>query len=294
MAEEPDLGTERRITARVTTRSLVEVRIPDWTALRTVYTVNLSLGGMQLSLGARAALGTPVDIILSLPNGERLHLPAKVAHLGPGGNVDVGVRFDDLPASTHQQIQGYLDQLAAGATPKPGREPRAFPPASSSRKKAEPLRRCGPWLCAVALAIAVSPAARAADDASIGRALAAALPADGRSDLLLIEWASGQSAPRVFGATRTTAAPAAIKAALLDPAHYRALIPALEGTPRSSSLASARRSSPGTSTCRCSICRVGSRLMTGPTASHWSWSRAICRREESSSRSPHGPRAVRR
>jgi hypothetical protein len=102
----------------------------------------------------------------------------------------------------------------------------------------------GPWLCAVALAAAAPPAARAsddaaraaddaaraADDASIGRALAAALPADGQSDLLLIERTSGQATPRVFGATRTAAAPAAIKAALLDAAHYHALIPALEGS----------------------------------------------------------------
>jgi hypothetical protein len=91
------------------------------------------------------------------------------------------------------------------------------------------MRSRGPWLCAVALAASAPPAARAADDASIGPALAAALPADGRSDLLLIERSSGQAAPRVFGATRTTASPAAIKAALLDPAHYRALIPALDG-----------------------------------------------------------------
>jgi hypothetical protein len=98
------------------------------------------------------------------------------------------------------------------------------------------MRRPGSWLCAVALAASAPPvaraaddAARAADDASIGPALAAALPADGRSDLLLIERVSGHAAPRVFGATRTTAAPAAIKAALLDPAHYRALIPALDG-----------------------------------------------------------------
>ena len=90
------------------------------------------------------------------------------------------------------------------------------------------MRWCGPY--AVALAIAVPPAARATDDASIGLALSAALPADGHSDLLLIERMSGQTAPRVFGATRTTAAPGAIKAALLDPANYRALIPALDGT----------------------------------------------------------------
>ena len=135
MEEAGNPGAERRITARITTRSLVEVRIPDWAALRTVYTVNLSIGGMQLSLGARAALGTPVDIILSLPNGERLHLPAKVAHLGPDGNGDVGVRFDDLPASTHQQIQGYLDQLAAGATPQARPRTKSIPPGVLIKKK---------------------------------------------------------------------------------------------------------------------------------------------------------------
>ncbi|HZL18460.1 MAG TPA: PilZ domain-containing protein [Polyangia bacterium] len=134
MEEEGNPG-ERRITARITTRSLVEVRIPDWASLRTVHTVNLSLGGMRLSLGARAVLGTPVDIILTLPNGERLHLPAKVAHLGPSGHGDVGVRFDDLPASTHQQIQGYLDQLAAGTTPEARPRTKSIPPGVLIKKK---------------------------------------------------------------------------------------------------------------------------------------------------------------
>jgi len=128
-------GAERRITARIPTRSLVEVRIPDWSALRTVYTVNLSIGGMRLSLGARAAMGAPVDIILTLPNGERLRLPGKVAHLGPGGSGDVGVRFDELAPSTHQQIQGYLDQLAAGETPDARSRTKSIPPGILIKKK---------------------------------------------------------------------------------------------------------------------------------------------------------------
>jgi len=135
MEEEVTPAAERRITARVTTRSLVEVRIPDWASLRAVYTVNLSLGGMRLSLGARATLGTPVDVILTLPNGERLHLPAKVAHLGSDGSGDVGVRFDDLAANTHQQIQGYLDQLAAGATPQAKPRTKSIPPGVLIKKK---------------------------------------------------------------------------------------------------------------------------------------------------------------
>ena len=77
-------GPERQSSQRFTTRSLIEVRLPTWTALQSVYTVNLSMGGMRISLGARVAIGTAIDIIFSLPNGERLHLPGKVAYLGPG------------------------------------------------------------------------------------------------------------------------------------------------------------------------------------------------------------------
>ncbi len=119
MEEEPSPpGSERRSSQRFTTRSLVEVRIPSWTALQAVYTVNLSLGGMRLSLGAKVSMGAPVDIIMTLPDGERLHLPGKVAYLGSGTTGDVGVRFDDLPAHTQQQIQKYVDELAAGRPPQ--------------------------------------------------------------------------------------------------------------------------------------------------------------------------------
>src|ERR1022692_3591832 len=128
-------GSERRITERIPTRSLVEVRIPDWGALRTVYTVNLSIGGMRLSLGARAPMGAPVDIILTLPNGERLHLPGKVAHLGPGGSGDVGVRFDEVPKHTREQIEGYIGELAAGRTPNPRSRTKSIPPGVLIKKR---------------------------------------------------------------------------------------------------------------------------------------------------------------
>ena len=54
--DEKDDGPERRRETRVPTRSLVEVRMPDWGTLQRVYTINLSMGGMRLSLGAKAAL----------------------------------------------------------------------------------------------------------------------------------------------------------------------------------------------------------------------------------------------
>jgi Tfp pilus assembly protein PilZ len=136
MEEEPsEPGSERRSSQRYTTRSLVEVRIPTWTALQAVYTVNLSLGGMRLSLGARVSMGAPVDIIMTLPDGERLHLPGKVAYLGTGASGDVGVRFDELPAHTQQQIEKYVAELSAGRTPQLREKVKSIPPGVLIKKK---------------------------------------------------------------------------------------------------------------------------------------------------------------
>ena len=130
-----DGGSERRRETRVPSRSLVEVRVPDWGTLQRVYTINVSMGGMRLSLGAKAPLGTAVDIILTLPNGERLHLPGKVAHLGAGDSGDVGVRFDEMPAHTQQQIEKYVAELAAGRTPKVKELTKSIPPGVLIKKK---------------------------------------------------------------------------------------------------------------------------------------------------------------
>ena len=130
--EEPSQPQERRSDPRITTRSLVEVRLPNWGALQSVYTVNLSIGGMRLSLGARASLGAAVDIILTLPNGERLALPGTIANLGAGGGGDVGVRFDALPPRTLDKIQGYVAELAAGRTPAVGT--KTIPPGTLIKK----------------------------------------------------------------------------------------------------------------------------------------------------------------
>jgi len=91
--------------------------------------VNLSLGGMRLSLGARAAMGAPVDIIMTLPDGERLHLPGKVAYLGGGEGGDVGVRFDDTR-------RGFQRNPRRCAVEAPGVEP------GSGSAPLKPLRAC--------------------------------------------------------------------------------------------------------------------------------------------------------
>jgi len=127
-------SSERRSAPRIPARSLVEVRLPSWDALRSVYTINVSQGGMRLSLGARVAMGAPVDIIMTLPDGERLHLPGKVAYLGTGASGDVGVRFDELPSHTQEQIQNYIDELAAGRTPQVRERTKSIPPGVLIKK----------------------------------------------------------------------------------------------------------------------------------------------------------------
>ena len=110
---------ERRRTERIATRTLVEIRIPDWQVLDRVYTVNISQGGIRVSMPKLPPLEAAVDVILTLPNGHRLHLPGRVTHMGTRGTGDVGIRFDDLPVKTRDEITGYLDILRSGGTPGP-------------------------------------------------------------------------------------------------------------------------------------------------------------------------------
>jgi hypothetical protein len=86
----------------------------------------------------------------------------------------------------------------------------------------------GARLAAALVVLAIAGTARAADDdRRVAAAMVAALPADRATDVVLVDQPAVPEAPRVRAATRVGATPAAIKDVLLDPAHYRALIPAL-------------------------------------------------------------------
>lgn len=126
---------DRRSSERVTTRSLVEVKIPTWQAFRSVHAVNVSQGGMRISLGPHARIGLPIDIILTLPNGKRLHLPGQVAHLGGDDSGDIGVRFQDLPPKVQAEVDGYIDDLRSGRTPKEETAAAGMPSGVLIKKK---------------------------------------------------------------------------------------------------------------------------------------------------------------
>lgn len=117
--------SDRRRAPRFPTRSLVEVKLPTWEALRAVYATNISLGGMRLTLGGRPPVGQMVDVILTLPDGNRLHLPGRIANLGPGVSDDVGIKFDPLADGTAQEMDRYIDDIKAGRDP--GMKAPSFP-----------------------------------------------------------------------------------------------------------------------------------------------------------------------
>jgi hypothetical protein len=126
---------DRRTSERVTTRSLVEVKIPTWQAFRSVHAVNVSQGGMRISLGPHARIGLAIDIILTLPNGKRLHLPGQVAHLGGDNSGDIGVRFQELSPKVQAEVDGYIEDLRSGRTPKDEAPAAGMPSGVLIKKK---------------------------------------------------------------------------------------------------------------------------------------------------------------
>ncbi len=132
---EPDDPADRRASERVATRSLIEVKIPTWQAFRSVHAVNVSQGGMRISFGPNAPVGMSIDIIITLPNGKRLHLPGKIAHLGGDGSGDIGVRFEELPPKIQAEVDGYISDLRAGRTPGQETPPTGIPSGVLIKKK---------------------------------------------------------------------------------------------------------------------------------------------------------------
>ena len=74
-------------------------------------------------------------------------------------------------------------------------------------------------LAATAATLRIAAAAPpGAADADVPALLAAALPADGSTDIVLVDWPAAKGAPHVRAATACAAAPAVLKSVLLDSA----------------------------------------------------------------------------
>ncbi|HEX9101299.1 MAG TPA: PilZ domain-containing protein [Polyangia bacterium] len=107
-------GDDRRGAERVPARLQVEVPLANWEQFRSVYTTNISKGGLLFSLASPASIPATVDLTLTLPDGTKVTLQSEVRHVARrdgSTEFDVGVQFQDLDAPTRRAFEEALAAL---------------------------------------------------------------------------------------------------------------------------------------------------------------------------------------
>jgi c-di-GMP-binding flagellar brake protein YcgR len=109
-------GDDRRGTDRVPARLQVEVPLANIEQLRSVYTTNISKGGMLFTLTSPASIPAAVDLTLTLPDGKKVTLQSEVRHVARREGTtefDVGVQFQELDPPTRLAFEEALAALPA-------------------------------------------------------------------------------------------------------------------------------------------------------------------------------------
>ncbi len=107
-------GDDRRGAERVPARLQVEVPLSNWEQVRSVYTTNISKGGLLVSLASPASIPATVDLTLTLPDGKKVTLQSEVRHVARkegSTDFDVGVQFQELDAPTRKAFEAALAAL---------------------------------------------------------------------------------------------------------------------------------------------------------------------------------------
>ncbi len=107
-------GDDRRSAERVPARLQVEVPLANWEQVRSVYTTNISKGGMLFTLASPASIPAAVDLTLTLPDGGKVTLQSEVRHVARrdgSTEFEVGVQFQDLDATTRKAFEAALTKL---------------------------------------------------------------------------------------------------------------------------------------------------------------------------------------
>ncbi len=107
-------GSERRTDERLEAKLQVEVPLANWEQVRSVYTTNISKGGMLFTLTSPASMPAAVDLTLTLPDGQKVTLQSEVRHVARregGSEYDVGVQFQELEPQTRRAFEAALAKL---------------------------------------------------------------------------------------------------------------------------------------------------------------------------------------
>jgi hypothetical protein len=111
------LADERRDMPRLSARLEVDVPLASWDEVRTVYTTNISKGGLLFSLAAPASIPASVELNLTLPDGAALTVPCQVRHVArrdDDDGFDVGVQFQPLDPSVRRVFEQAIERLGRG------------------------------------------------------------------------------------------------------------------------------------------------------------------------------------
>jgi hypothetical protein len=114
-----DAGDEsdRRRQERLDARLEVEVPLANWEQVRSVYTTNISQGGLLFTLASPASIPAAVELTLTMPDGRKVTLQSQVRHVAPradggaAGEFEVGVQFQGLDAVTRRAFEEALAGL---------------------------------------------------------------------------------------------------------------------------------------------------------------------------------------
>lgn len=107
-------GDDRRGTDRLPARLQVEVPLANLEQLRSVYTTNISKGGLLFTLAGPASIPAAVDLTLTLPDGKKVTLQSEVRHVARrdgSTEFDIGVQFQDLDPPTRRAFEEALAAL---------------------------------------------------------------------------------------------------------------------------------------------------------------------------------------
>jgi hypothetical protein len=109
------LGTDdKRNTTRYPAQLAIEVPLENWDQAKRVFTINVSQGGLLFTVPSPASIAASIDLVLTLPNGDRVTLPCEVRHVSlreGTRDFDVGVQFSALDPEAKANFEAALRTL---------------------------------------------------------------------------------------------------------------------------------------------------------------------------------------
>jgi PilZ domain len=108
------LGDKRGAT-RYAAELAIEVPLEDWDQAKRVLTSNVSIGGLLFTLPSPATIAASIELTLTLPNGDKVTLPADVRHVSlreGTSDFDVGVQFSSIDPEVKKTFEAALKQFA--------------------------------------------------------------------------------------------------------------------------------------------------------------------------------------